>query len=110
MGDDIKLQVVDHLTTTTDAAEPESHERMSPSTSLEDSCTYEPVEPRAHPEPAEDAQGYLIPNPSIPRKGSPSTARKSRKGNDAGFDFFFRLLWSVYTMCNCLCSFVLAGF
>ncbi|XP_028393892.1 rho guanine nucleotide exchange factor 10-like isoform X2 [Dendronephthya gigantea] len=89
MGDDIKLDVVDHVTTTADTAEPESYETMSPPTSLEDSI-YEPVEPKVSqepkvpPEPAEDPQGYLVPKPNILRKSSPGIARKSRQGNKTG--------------------------
>ena len=79
MGDKIKMNVVGHVTATTDVVPNDStaenkYETMTPPTSPVDDL-YESVSPRQTPELKEDSQGYLIPTSPIDQKESKTTEK-----------------------------------
>ena len=79
MGDKVKMNVVGHVTATTDvvpddSTEENNYETMTPPISPVDDL-YEPVSPRQTPEPKEDSQGYLIPTNPIDQKETKTTQK-----------------------------------
>ena len=102
MGDNIRLNIVGHVTAATEVAPDnnaagDDYETMTPP-ATPDEDLYEAVSPRTTPEPAEDPQGYLLPNPDHQQGGQTST--NNQNGRNTGLKFF--CLWSGGFELRCL--------